>query len=276
MSFALFRTTLKLSQWTIVSWAVLLVLYGLVILLLYPTFKESAGSLMEQYMRSLPEGILAAMGLTEDVLGQVFGAQGYSLGGWLGTEYMTWWPVIAGIYAFIYGSGIIAKEMERGTMELLLSHPIPRYVVLTSKFVGFLAIAGVLVIATVAGIGLGALVIGESIDLWRVSLLAVQGGMAIASIAAYSLLVSCLLPDPRKAMIIAGAITAALYVLNLMGPILDSFSWIQKLSLFYYFRPMDILVRGKSDLSTTPVFLSVTALCFAAALLVFQRRKAVV
>ena len=276
MSFALFRTTLKLSQWTIASWAAFLVLYGLIMLLLFPAIKESTGAFLEEYFRAVPESLAGAMGLTKEVIDELFGAQGYSLGGFLGTEYLVWWPVIAGIYAFIFGSGIIAREMERGTMELLFSHPVPRHVVLTSKFAAFLAITGILVTATVAGIGAGAIAIGEELDMTRVFAATFLGGMAVTSIAAYSLLVSCLLPDPRKAMVIAGGVMAGLYVLNLMGPLLDSFAWIQKLSLFYYYRPLEVIVQGQFALSSVLVYLSITVVCFVAALVAFQRRKAVV
>ncbi len=276
MSRSLFWTTLRLSQWAIASWGVLLVLYGILILLLFPVMKESSGPVLENYIRSLPEGVLNAMGLTKEVLDNFLAEGGYSIGGWLGTEYLIWWPVVAGIYAFMFGSGAVAREVERGTMELLLSHPISRAQVVVSKFASFLAITGLLVVCTVAGIAVGLLLIDEELNLVRVSLVTVQGGMAVVSIGAYSLLLSCLTLDPRKAMALAGGIMAALYILNLMGPLLDSFHWVQKLSLFYYYRPMDIIAQGNFSISSLVVYLGITVACFTAALVVFQRRKAVV
>lgn len=276
MSRALFSTTLKLSQWAIVAWGVLLILYGLIILLLYPALQESAGPALEDYLRSLPEGLLNAMGLTQEVLDNMLAGEGVSLGGFLGTEYLSWWPVIAGIYAFMFGSGAVAREADRGTMELLLSHPISRVQVVTSKFLAFLAIAGLLVIATVAGIALGVLLVSESLDLARVFLVTVQGGMAVVSIAAYSLLISCITLDPRKAMALAGGIMAVQYIVSLLGPLLDSFAWVQKLSLFYYYRPLEILIQGQFAVESVLVYLGITVVFFAAALVVFQRRKSVV
>jgi len=277
MSRDLFWTTLRLSQWAIVAWGVLLILYGLLILLLFPVLQESSGPVLyEDYLRSLPEGMLNAMGLTKEVLDNILAEKGFSLAGFLGMEYLIWWPVMAGIYAFIFGSGAVAREVERGTMELLLSHPISRSQVVVSKYASFLAIAGLLVICTIAGIAAGRLLIDEELDLMRVFLVTIQGGMAVVSIAAYSLLISCLTLDPRKAMAMAGGIMAALYILNLMGPLLDSFHWVQKLSLFYYYRPMDIIAQGNFSISSFVVYLGITVACFTAALVVFQRRKAVV
>jgi len=276
MSLALFRTTLKLSQWAIMAWAVFLVLYGVLILLLYPAIQESSGKVLQDYLRSLPEGMLNAMGLTKSALDRILSKEGYSLGGWLSTEYLIWWPVMAGIYAFIFGSGTVAREVERGTMELLLSHPISRSQVVVSKFVSFLAITGLLVVSTVAGIAAGLLLIGGDVDLVRVFLAVLQGGMAVVCIASYSLLISCLTLDPRKAMAVAGGTMAGLYILNLIRPLLDSFPWIVKLSLFSYYRPIDVIVQKEFAISSVLVYACVTAVCFAAALLVFQRRKAVV
>ena len=140
----------------------------------------------------------------------MFATGGFSLAGFLGTEYLNWWPLMAGIYAFMFCSGIVAREVERGTMELLLSHPIPRYRVVVSKFVSFLAIVGILVVCSVLGIAAGLLTVDEELNIWRVFLVTVQGGLVVVSIAAYSLLLSCLLLDPRKAMPMAGGLTAAL------------------------------------------------------------------
>lgn len=276
MSLALFRTTLKLSQWAIVAWAVFLVLYGIFIVLLFPSIQVTSGALVQDYIKSMPEPMLSALGLTKETVEEVFGAEGFSLAGFLGTEYLTWWPVIAGIYAFMFGSGIVAREVERGTMEFLLSHPIPRYRLVVSKFVAFLAIVGVLVVCSVLGIAAGLPTVDEEVNMVRVFLVTVQAGLAVTAIAAYSLLVSCLVLDPRKAMAIAGGITAALYILNLIAPILGSFEGLQKLSLFYYFRPFDMLLQGKFAISSLLVYLGSTATCFAAALVVFQHRKAVV
>jgi len=275
MSFALFRTTLKLSQWAIVAWAVFLVLYGLLMILLFPSIQESSGP-MEEYVRSLPEGLLSAMGLTEEVLDDMFATGGFSLAGFLGTEYLTWWPLVAGIYAFMFGSGIVAREAERGTMEFLLSHPISRHRVVVSKFASFLAIVGILVVCSILGIAAGLPTVDENLNMMRVFLVFVQGGLVVTAIAAYSLLVSCLVLDPRKAMTIAGGITAALYILNLLGPIMGPFDWLQKLSLFYHFQPFEMLLQGNFALSGLLVYIGITAVCFAAALVVFQRRKAVV
>ncbi|MEK7777450.1 MAG: ABC transporter permease subunit [Chloroflexota bacterium] len=276
MSRALIWTSLRLSQWAIVAWAVLLILYGFLILLLYPAIQESSGPVLGDYLRSLPEGLLASMGLTQEVLDKILTEQGFSIAGFIGTEYLAWWPVMAGIYAFIFGSGAVAREAERGTMELLLSHPVSRAQVVASKFLAFLAIAGLLVIATVAGISLGDLLIDENLDLLRVFLAILQGGLAAVTIASYSLLISCITLDPRKAMALAGGIMAVQYILGLLGPLLDSFAWVQRLSLFYYYRPLDVMVQGQFALSSVLVYSRVSVACLAAALVVFQRRKAVV
>ncbi|MEE8442484.1 MAG: ABC transporter permease subunit [Dehalococcoidia bacterium] len=276
MSFTLFQTTLKLNRWAIGSWAVFFILYGLMIVLLFPSIKETSGLVMQEYIESLPEGMLNAMGLTEDVRRDMFATGSFTLAGFLGTEYLNWWPLIIGIYAFMFGSGIIAREVERGTMEFLLSHPIPRYKVVVSKFVSFLAIVGILVVCSVLGIAAGLPIVGEDLNMARVFVVILQGGLVATAIAAYSLLISCIALDPRKAMAIAGGMTAGLYILNLIGPILGPFEWLQKLSLFYYFRPFEMLFQGKFVLSSFVVYLGITAACFAGALVVFQRRKAVV
>ncbi|MBI4338496.1 MAG: ABC transporter permease subunit [Chloroflexi bacterium] len=274
MSFALLRVNVRLSQWAIFGWIVFLVAYALFVVLIYPSIAQSTGLL--EYMKSLPESMLGSFGLTPEIIDELFGKEGFSLDGWLVTEFLNYWPIVVGIYAFMFGSGILSREADRGTIELLLSHPVQRYTIVATKFVALLAILALLLVASLAGVLLGTLFVEGGVDLGRMSLVLVQAGMAVAAIAAYSTLVSCLVLDPRRSVAIVGGIMAASFILNMLVPALGAAAWLGKLSLFYYYRPFDVVFRGELAASSTLVYLGVTGVCFLAALVVVQRRRAVI
>ena len=274
MNLVLLSMTLRLSRWAIVGWISFLVLYSFLIIWIYPVLAENEG--LALYVQSMPEEVLNTIGLTPEIVDDLFAEGGFSFEGWLATEYLAWWPIMVGIYAFMFCSGIVAREAERGTMELLLSQPVSRSRIVSSKLLGFLVIIATIIAGSLIGIILSLPLVDVGLDLWRVFLVLAQAGMLVGVIAAYSTLVSSLVMDPRKAMTISGGVMAFSYILNLLAPALSGMDWILRFSLFSYFKPFEILLHGNFSLQTVAVYLILIIVFFAASLIVVERQKAVV
>jgi len=269
MSLALARAYLKFARGGLLAWGLGLFAYALLVLLLYPTMREVPG--FQSYWEALPQAFKEAIGATE--LGAIFGPTGViSLEGFLGTEFLAWWPMMLAVYAVLFLGGGVAREAERGTLELLLSHPLHRYQVVNSKFAVFLVALGVLAGVSYIGVVVGLLAISEALNQRGLLLALLQGGLILAAVGSYSTLFSCWFLDPRRALTAAGLLTAGLYALNLIAPALGSFQWLQKLSLFYYFQAPAILQGTALNLAGAGISLAVTVACLMASWLVFQRR----
>ena len=274
MNLVLLRMTLRLSRWAIVGWISFLVLYSFLIIWIYPLLAENEG--MALYVQSMPEEVLNSIGLTPEIVDDLFAEGGFSFEGWLATEYLAWWPIMVGIYAFMFCSGIVAREAERGTMELLLSQPVSRSRIVSSKLLGFLVIIAMIIAGSLIGIILSLPLVDVGLDLWRVFLVLAQAGMLVGVIATYSTLVSSLVMDPRKAMTISGGLMAFSYILNLLAPALSGMDWILRFSLFSYFKPFEIMLQGNFSLQTVAVYLILIIVFFVTSLIVIERQKAVV
>ena len=274
MNLVLLRMTLRLSRWAIVGWISFLVLYSFLIIWIYPLLAENEG--MALYLQSMPEEVLNSIGLTPEIVDDLFAEGGFSFEGWLATEYLAWWPIMVGIYAFMFCSGIVAREAERGTMELLLSQPVSRSRIVSSKLLGFLVIIAMIIAGSLIGIILSLPLVDVGLDLWRVFLVLAQAGMLVGVIATYSTLVSSLVMDPRKAMTISGGLMAFSYILNLLAPALSGMDWILRFSLFSYFKPFEIMLHGNFSLQTVAVYLILIIVFFVTSLIVIERQKAVV
>jgi len=274
MNLVLLRMTLRLSRWAIVGWISFLVLYSFLIIWIYPLLAENEG--MALYVQSMPEEVLNTIGLTPEIVDELFAEGGFSFEGWLATEYLAWWPIMVGIYAFMFCSGIVAREAERGTMELLLSQPVSRSRIVSSKLLGFLVIIAMIIAGSLIGIILSLPLVDVGLDLWRVFLVLAQAGMLVGVIATYSTLVSSLVMDPRKAMTISGGLMAFSYILNLLAPALSGMDWILRFSPFSYFKPFEIMLHGNFSLQTVAVYLILIIVFFVTSLIVIERQKAVV
>ena len=266
MSLPFFLSALKSHRSTALIWGAFAFAFAVLVMYLYPTFENMA----LDYLELMPEQLLRAVGLEGIIAGG-----GFTLELYVTSEFLGWWPVVVTIYAIFTMGGTVAHEVDKGTMDLLLSQPLRRYQVVSSKFVVFVLGLAFIQLISFAGLIVGLLLIDTTAPLWGIFLALVQGAFLILAVGSYSIFFSCLFLDPRKTLMASGGLTAALYILNFMSPSLGSYEWINRLSLFHYYLPGKIVQDAALDWTGVAVLLVVAALCFIAALAVFQRKDIV-
>ncbi|MEW6033917.1 MAG: ABC transporter permease subunit [Chloroflexota bacterium] len=262
----LYLSNLKSSRVGIITWSILIALYGLLVMYLYPAMKNATG--IAEYIQNLPEPLKEAIGIT-----QLLTPEGiYPLKSFVAVEFLAWAPVFVAIYAIFAAGNIAAKEVEMGTMDLLLSLPVSRTRLLASKFAVF--ITGLLAIqaASMAGLAIGMYLIEDRMSLASLALALVQASLLVLAVGSYSLLFSCIFLNPRKTLTVSGTLTVVLYILNFMAPSLGSYQWVRRLSLFHYYRTEAVINSASLDWGGVAVFLVVIAVCLASAMLIFRRR----
>ncbi len=265
MSLKLFLSSLKLSRWGLMAWVGIIFLYGVLTMSIYPTI-ESMDIL--GYMNELPEAMKAAFGYE----GVDFTTLTMTPEAFATLEFLVLWPLLIGIYG-IFASIGIAREVERGTLDLLLAQPIKRYKVLVSKFSVFVFAALLIAIASLAGLVLGTIIINESVNTASLALVLFEAFLFVLALASVALLCSTIFLEPRKSLLVAGVFMAGSYILNFIVPILsDSFSWLRNLSLFSYYQPNEIVSSASLNGTAVAVYTMVAVVCFIAAMVVFQRR----
>ena len=267
MNLRLFLSNLKMGRGGLIAWTGLILLYALFAVSLYPTVHKGIADIIVYY-NTLPEALKAMVGLE----GVNLEALNFSPELYVTIEFMSMWPLILSFYAIFSGVNI-AREAERGTLEMLMAQPVRRFQVVASRFsvflVGMLAISG----ASLLGIIFGSLIINESISLSQMSLVLLTAFLLVLAVGSYTFFFACLFLEPRKALITSGVITASTYIINFIIPLLDpAFKWLRNLSLFYYFKPEPIIRTSSLDGTAIIVYASVAIISLAGALLIFQRR----
>jgi len=267
LSLRLFLSNLKLSRWGLIAWAGIIFLYGVLTMYLYPTMAESNIDILG-YLNSLPEAMKVAFGYE----GVDFTTFNLTPEAFATLEFLVLWPLLIGIYG-IFASIGIAREAERGTLDLLLAQPVKRYKVLISKFSVFVFAALLIAVASLLGLVLGTAIINESVNTASLALVLVEAFLFVLALASIALLCSTIFLEPRKSLLAAGVFMAGSYILNFIVPILsDSFSWLRNLSLFSYYQPNEVVSSASLNGTAVAVYTAVAIVCFIAALVVFQRR----
>ncbi len=132
------KHALRNSLGQILGWGIGLALLGLLIVPMYDSFagqQESFSQLLELY----PSEVMAFFGELSAMT---------SPEGWLSLEFFSYMPLILGIFAIQAGTGLVVKDEEEGTLDLIIAHPVSRVSLFAGRYLAFLtAMAAVLVIA---------------------------------------------------------------------------------------------------------------------------------
>ena len=264
----LFAFGLKSSRGGLIAWSVFFILYGILMVYLFNPMQDIADTIAEY-----ADKFGAMFEIFAGDIGSLLNPDGtLSLGKWLSLEYLSMWPMMMAVYAIFFGGNIVAREADKGTLDMLLSQPVKRTQVIMSKFAVFpLLLLGVAA-ASILGIVIGMGIIGTASDVAGICLVFLPGMLLPMAVASYSLLFSCIFLDPRKTLMAAGSLTGLFFLLNILSDTIDSLDWIGYLSIFHYYAPGEIAADFNVDWLGIGVYTAIIAVCTAASVYVFQRR----
>jgi ABC-2 type transport system permease protein len=239
---ALIRKQVVDARWTLGFSAA--ALFGLSWLFVYAT------SRIEERMRAV-----AAMGGAARPMRMLRGLGGESMDFTSPAIEMAFWnhPFIVltfAIWVIGRGSAAVAAEVERGTMDLILSRPISRTRYLAAQVT--VALNGLAVLA-------GAMILGNWLatrynpiqDPPSLALLLRPSANLAAlglSIYGYTLLCSTLDSVRWRPTLIASVVTLAGFIANVVAnlPTLEDWKWLEKFSIFKAFDPVEVVTKGQT------------------------------
>jgi ABC-2 type transport system permease protein len=196
------KHTLRRLRGQTLGWGIGLALYGLLMGYMYDTIKAIEG--LDAMIASYPPELLAFFG---DVLSIRTPA------GFISVYYTSYIPLIIGIFAVSAAAGLIAGDEERGTLDLIMAHPIGRTALYWARALGFaVSLALVLLLGY-----LGWLVTLPSSNMDINALQLLWPFVPIFSLlllfGALALFLSMLLPSSRLAAMTAGGLLVANFLL---------------------------------------------------------------
>ena len=248
-----------------------LVLMGLALMglgILIPSTFTSFGSNGENIIEQMPRGVQALL-KTQGSLTPLLGAEGYMAVGYRHPIYL----VIIAAFT-IAAASALAREIERGTVFLLLARPFPRYHLVLAKGAGLLVGLIALLWAALAGTTLGVAItdLDQPVRLSRFLLVSSNALLLFLAIGGYGFLLSALSREGSRAIVLATGLTLAFFFMDFVAELWEPLEFLGPWTVFHYYNPIAIVQQGTVPWNHALALLGVAVAGFAAAIAVFQRR----
>lgn len=193
--------------------------------------------------------------------------------------------VILCIWAIGRAAGAITGEIDRGTMELLLAQPVPRWKLVWAHLCIDALTIPLVCLSMWAGIWLGAWMVGmldladptKRVDPWPFAPGLLNTALLVFAVSGYTMFLSALGRFRNQILGVAVVITLLQFLVNLFGQIWEPVEVLRPWTVFYYYQPQAIILHsgwaGHADVWLhLGVLLAVGAIGYLLALLVFCRR----
>jgi beta-exotoxin I transport system permease protein len=226
------RVDLRSRRKSLVGYAVGLGLYTLVIVALYPAFKDSTS--LDKILKESPS-IAALFGISGSIT---------SPDGWTNANlYANFLPLIVLLLTIGYGASAVAGEEEAGRLDLIVSLPLSRRRIIAEKSAVMLLQAGSVCVVTY-----GCMLVGRAFDLrldaWNLATTTLGVLLLGVSFGCVALAIGAARGERGPALGITTALASAAYLISSLGPVV---SWLDNwrvLSPFYWAIGNNQLNRG--------------------------------
>ncbi len=261
---------LKQKKYSILAYSTISLLFLVMYVAILPTFskeQEKFKELIEIY----PKEIFQIFNIQRDLLFNI------NLESFLALEMFSLvWPILAIVFILSLGSSSLAGEIEKKTMDLLLSQPVSRVKLFFSKYLATLAAFLIfLVFSFLLVIPLAELfnVSYRLSHYFTASILLLAFGLCIMGL---SFLASSIFSEKGKANMVVGGFLVLMYVINLLATLVEKYKNFKYLSLFYYFDTTKALAENKLDPVSLYVLLGTALATTILAVYWFKKRDVAV
>jgi ABC-2 type transport system permease protein len=256
-----FLKSLRDQRRSLMFWGIGVAALSLVTALFYPSFKE-VPELSELFEQSEALARVFAGGFTDLTSPEGYlNSQLYSLLG----------PILFLIFTIGQGSGAIAGEEEKGTLDIMLSNPTTRLQVLIQKFAALAVATSVLALVLWLSVVIGGAIVDMDLSLWRTAQATFSGLLLGVLFGALALMLGSASGKRGLSTGIAGALALGTYFIYALVPLVDGLESAEKVFPFYYYIGADPLTNGL-NLAHAAVLIGITAALLAVAIVTFERR----
>jgi ABC-2 type transport system permease protein len=260
--------TIRERKWPVIIYSLSSALLLLLYVALYPSLQAQSQQLAE-VLKTLPEGLLKALGSSSGQLSN------FTLEALLASKQFSMvWQLLAAILAISIAGNDLSAEIEKGTIEFLLSQPISRLRLYFARFISgsilliiFSAVSTLLVMPMAAAFNVA--YNGEIY--YKLFLVASLFSLAVYAIA-YCL--SAIFSTKGRVFGIGAGLITAMYVAFLVSSLKDNLSSLKYVSFFHYFSA-DLLYTDNIDKLGILIFVLTIVAGVGIGAAVFEKRDIV-
>lgn len=217
---------------------------------------------LDQLTSSYPDAMIEALNLQSLT----------TIEGYLASQlYTVGWILLAGLYFGYTGAGLIADDVDRGRMDVLLFLPISRSRLVAEKFVSMLVPLVVINVVVPVLVFVASRIIGYPIAALDVVMVHVLSIPYLLCCAAIGLLFSVTVDRASIARRSALGVLFGLYLLESVVAGTD-FGWVGNVVPMHYLDPTAILLNGEYDVVAAGILLGATIALVGASQARFARK----
>ncbi|HUS84931.1 MAG TPA: ABC transporter permease subunit [Anaerolineales bacterium] len=258
--FTVLRYTLRRSRGAIIGWGIGLAVLSILMGSLFDMMATS-GDLIVAYMESMPE--LAEM--------FNFGSMSTPIG-WLDVEYFSFVPLIIGLFVAGVGASLLARDEERGTLDLILAHPVSRTILFWGRFLATTLVIIILLLICWASLLLS-MIWSENFTIPAFELLLPFVSLfgILMLFMTLALLFSMLLPARSMASMLTAMLVVASFFITFLSGAVDQLERAADFSPLTYLETTTAIEDGL-NLTWFGVFLAIDLVIALISWQLFQRR----
>ncbi len=257
-----FLKSLRDQRRSLCWWLVGVAALSIFTVLFYPSIADDPA--FDEMLERLPEALSRAM------LGDVKDLT--SPEGYLNSQLLVFMiPLVLMVFTVGKGTGGIAGEEEKGTLELLLSYPISRWRLVVDKFLAMGVATGVIATGIWFSLFVGAIMVGMEIGAWRLAEATFSAAWLSMVFGTFALALGSAIGKRNTSIGITAGLATAAYLLNAMAPLADVLEPSRKFSPFYYYNSDDPLSNGLDPLHVL-VMSAMVAIFLVISAVTFERR----
>lgn len=259
----LFLRELKRNRKTFIIWASLILLYNILVIAFFPMLADK-GKAMDTMLKDM-KGALDFFGMGfmdfSNVL-SLFGAYSF-----------VYLSMMGGVYAMILGSGIISREEGEKTIEFLMSKPIKRSSIVTSKLAAAFSYISLLsILYAVSSLAMFALIVKQSVNYGALMSLMLAAFLIFSIFAAIGLFLSTIISRSKSIVSISIGIVLGTYIVGGLSAITEKADFLKYLSPFKYMDTKYIMDNGRINYVYGGLFIAVIAACICCAYYFYNKK----
>ncbi|MGB7338255.1 MAG: ABC transporter permease subunit [Phototrophicaceae bacterium] len=263
MAWAVFKDTMRYTWKMTLLWGIGFASMMILTLQLSPALN---GLQLVDLFASLPPWMMAAAGVTDvNVLASVEGLIAVGVFGKLALMFAAY-PVVMGLR-------VTSAEEDNGTMDVMLSLPLPRWRVIFEKFLAYTLNIIILMILTVSGLYIGQFGVNIDIDINKLIVVTLSVIPVMIFLLALTTFTGAVISRRQQVLTIITGYIIFSFVIQSLGPLVDS-TWmnaIESFALFTYYNVESTLLNGVT-MWHVALMLGLALLLIGGSFINFERR----
>lgn len=227
--------SLKVQRKSFIFWGIGLLLLIAMYVALYPSIRDSAKA-MNEFLQNMPEVFRKAFVGMEDYT---------SPAGYINTEVFAFMmPILFLFFSIGFGSGAIAGEEEKGTLDIILANPIKRWRIVLEKFGAMLVSLFILSILVVLCLLIATPMVDIHIGITKILAITLNLMLLALNFGTLSLFIGSIFGSQSLAIGVSTAIAVLSFFINTFASVSKFVENFQKFSPFYHYTANNPLVNG--------------------------------